>query len=120
MNLPNTHVALIAVSSDNGKTLDSRYTGAPGPRWSETSDIIGGEVNTTYPGWVMLTVMSRDGAIGTAQGTITATTDRGANTLGPLAIDFNVVAPGGDAGQTQVAGGGLVAQLLMLVKKPNA
>lgn len=120
MNLPNTHVALIAISSDEGKTLDSRYTGKPGPKWTETSDIIGGEINTIYPGWVQLTVMARDGSSGKATGTITATADGGKTALGPLTLDFDVVAPGGDVGQTQWAGGGLSAQLLMLVKKPNA
>lgn len=120
MNIPNDSVALVALSADDGSTLDSRWTGAPGPQCTEVSDVIGLDLNIQPPGIPILTVGTRDGAIGTGRITVRATTGRGAKQLGPLIVDVDVTAPGGPPGQGQAAGGGLVATLLMLVKKPNA
>ena len=120
MNIANTHVGLVALSADNGATLDSQYTGGTKPVCKETSDVIGLDVNVQYPGIPIVTVMTKDGATGSGQITVTATTGRGAVSLGPLVIDVNVTAPGGDGGQSQAAGGGLIATLLMTVKKPNS
>lgn len=120
MNIPNTHVALVALSADDGSTLDSRYTGAPGPQCVETSDVIGLDLNIQLPGFPILTVMTKDGATGTGRITIRATTGRGARPLGPLVLDVDVTDPSVPPGQGQAAGGGLVATLLMLVRKPNA
>lgn len=119
LRIPNDQVALVTIEAHGGGFLDSRYTGYAPPRIVEDSSIIGTEVNTQAPLFIVGTIMTRDNATGLAEFTVTATMGRGQKLLGPLVVPVEVVEPGdGGGGETVFVGAGLRVSLLSFQHKP--
>ena len=124
--IPNDQVAVVKIEAADGGFLDSRYTGCRGgadgcgrPVMAEDSPVIGCEVNARAPLWIEGTVMTRDGAEGSAEISVTATMGRGKRSLGPLVIPVEVVAEGGSEIGAEFVGSGLRVTLLSLHTKPG-
>ena len=122
MDIPNNSVGLVALSSANGKTIDSRWNSTkPGPKATKTGDVfaLDGTVNVGGDQVPIITVMTRDGAVG--QGQVTATATVGGVAIGPLTFDVNVIAATAEpTASAPESSGGLTATLLRFQKKPNS
>jgi len=126
--VPNTQVALIVLSSDDGTPIDTRYNGRPDPVWAEDADVIGLDANIVPMGGEgipdgvpICTVGTRDGGVGSGEVTVSATVDGE-----PLSTTFTVNVTDGVAtiksrgNDSRFGHGGrsLVVTILLLVDKP--
>ena len=119
MKLSNIKEIVVVIADDSGDMIDTPFTNMSGltPKMTKTG-AVGGEVGSQYPGGVYALLRCGDGKVGQGTATVTATKKKGSVNLGPLIIDLEFVdGPVDDAGQTQWAGGGLIAQIWIIQNK---